>query len=133
MPRGRPPPGALHQYRRQREEGGPEDPREIPAAGKVAGAGVGQGYPCRVPTDPLPVDLPEEAIALVHPADAANAPLLLPLAFDLAKEAILVPELEKVFRPEKVHKPAILLYPPGKKQAKEKRRKKWRPQGDLPA
>ena len=119
MPRGRPPPGALHQYRRQREEGGPEDPREIPSAVKVAGAGVGQGHPCRVPTDSPPVDLPEEAIALVHPADAANAPLLLPLAFDLAQEAILVPELKKVFRPEEIHNLAILQQLLIQKQDKE--------------
>src|SRR3989304_5067668 len=81
--------------------------------------GVGQGHPCRVPTDPLPVDLPEEAVALVHPADAANAPLLLPLAFDLAQEAILVPELKKVFRPEEIHNLAILQQLLIQKQDKE--------------
>jgi hypothetical protein len=76
--------------------------------------GIDQGQGGGVPTNPLPVDLPKETVALPHPAGTALAPLLLPLPFHLAKQAILVSELEEVFRSEKVHNLAILLQRDGK-------------------
>src|SRR3989337_1813849 len=74
----------------------------------AARAGVGQGQPCRVPADPLQVDLPEEAVALLRLAGTAKAPFLLPLALDLAEQAILVPGLKELFRTEEIHNLALL-------------------------
>jgi len=48
--------------------------------------------------DPFPPDLPQETIALVKPAGAVPAPLLLARTRDLAENAILVSGSEEVFR-----------------------------------
>jgi hypothetical protein len=51
-------------------------------------------------TRPLPSDLPQKPVALVEPAGAVPAPLLLARAQDFAENAILVTGSEKVFRTE---------------------------------
>jgi hypothetical protein len=76
--------------------------------------GIDQGQGGGVPTNPLPVDLPKETVPLPHTAGTALATLLLPLSFHLAKQAILVSELEEVFRTEKIHNLAILSQRGGK-------------------
>ena len=84
----------------QGKEGRPEDPVGDPARVEMPEPRVDERKDPRRFTDPLPPDLPQETVALVEPAGAVPAPLLLARAQDLAENAILVAGSEKVFRAE---------------------------------
>jgi hypothetical protein len=87
------------------------------------------------------MDFPEEAIPLIRPAGAGLAPFLLSLAFDLAKDAVLVAEAEEVIGGEEIHDLPIFKPANRIKQGKTRpkaikakhAKKQWRPQGDLTA
>jgi hypothetical protein len=66
------------------------------------------------------MDFPEEAVPLVHPARAGPAPFLLSLAFDFAKNTVLVAEPEKVFGGEEIHDLSIFKPAHPKKQGSRK-------------
>ncbi len=105
---GDPGPDVEDEAEAQRKEGRPEETVGDPAGVKMPESRVDERQGSRRFPDPLPPDLPQETVALVEPAGAFPAPLLLARAQDLAEHAILVAGSEKVFRAEEIHGSAIL-------------------------
>ena len=100
MAEGDPGPDVEEENEAQGKEGRPEDPAGDPARIEMPEPRVDERKEPGRFTDPFPSDLPQETVALVEPAGAFPAPLLLSRAQDLAEDAILVAGSEKVFRAE---------------------------------
>jgi len=105
---GDPGPDVEDEAEAQRKEGRPEETVGDPAGVKMPESRVDERQDSRRFPYPRPPDLPQETVALLEPAGAFPAPLLLARAQDLAEHAILVAGSEKVFRAEEIHGSAIL-------------------------
>ncbi len=101
---GEPGPHVEDETEAQGKEGRPEDPVGDPAGVEMPEARVEERKDPRCFADPLPSDLPQEAVALVQTSGTVAAPLLLARAQNLAENAILVAGPEEVFRAEEIDK-----------------------------
>ena len=114
MAEGEPGPHVEYETEAQGKEGRPEDPVGDPAGVEMSEARVDERKDPRRFADPLPPDLPQEAVSLADPAGAVPAPLLLARAQDIAEDAILVAVAEELFREEEIHNRNI-FHPAGGK------------------